>query len=124
MIEKVLITDPTVIEQIRSTMPVATQTNKGLFSNSFFNSMNSKKVEIKPGETISLQDVCGLVIVTNKYINDGMPVAYIVGNSAIEKISEYSLQGLNVSTIDGTLFIKSNWSTAGWITIFYQSLLK
>lgn len=124
MIEKVLITDSTVIEQIRSTMPVATQTNKGLFSNSFFNSMNSKKVEIKPGETISLQDVCGLVIVTNKYVNDGMPVAYIVGNSAIEKISEYSLQGLNVSAIDGTLLIKSNWSTAGWITIFYQSLLK
>lgn len=122
MIEKIDIKDASIAEEIRKQMAVATSDAKGLLSDSLCKTMNHTIVGINPGETISIKGVFGLAEIINKYIDDGVALLCVVGNTTVTKIGGSSLSGLNISVKDNSLIIKSNWSSAGSLSIFYQNL--
>lgn len=122
MIEKIDIKDASIAEEIRKNMTVATDSNKGLMSNSHYDLFSIKVVTISSGGTFTISYVCGILGILNKYIEDGLPAIYIVGNNTAKKIGGAGLSGLEILVENNTLSIKNNWTSSAGLSIFYQRI--
>lgn len=121
MADKV-ITDAGVIEQIRAALPVATREKNGLMQASIANRFMITNISLQPGESKEITPVCGLVYITNRYVNDGKGTLYACGYSSIERIGGYNDVTLSLTVSDKKLVIKNNYSSAYSASVVYQDL--
>ena len=82
MIEKICITDESIIEQVRSLLPVADNVKNGLLPS---NMWMMKSISILPGGSATISPVKGLVIVLTPNLSHGQPLIALVGDTPFER---------------------------------------
>lgn len=121
MIEKIQISDPNIAEEVRKQMAIATDKNKGLMPASQFAVFKQKVINVSPNGVNVINNVCGLVLFFNRYVNDANPTLYLCGKNEIIKISEGE-DSLRLSMENYILTIKNLYSSPGPISVTYQFL--
>jgi len=83
MIEKITIEDESVIEQIRSNLPVADSEKHGLLPSDLW---MMKNISIPPGSSVTISPVKGLVLILNPNLGYGKPLVALVGDTEFDRV--------------------------------------
>lgn len=121
MIEKIQISDPNIAEEVRKQMAIATDENKGLMPASQFAVFKQKVINVSVNGINTINNVCGLVLIFNRYINKANPTLYLCGKDEIVKISGGE-DGLELSVENYILTINNSYFSSGKISVTYQFL--
>ena len=123
MIEKITLTEAIktnlVIEQLVTNLPTATSTEKGLMSADSYKNWIRTLISINPGETIQIQNIMGIAIINNKYLDNCELIA--VGRNIVQRIGGTQYH-LTYQIEENVLSITSNYATVFTATIVYQDL--
>ena len=119
MIEKVSITNESVIEQVRSHLPVADNVKNGLLSS---NMWMMKSISILPGGSATISPVKGVVIVLTPNLSYGKPLIALVGDTTFERVLGATYYSLEYTVANKVLTIKNNYASNFIAKVVYQDL--
>lgn len=119
MIEKITIEDESVIEQIRSNLPVADSEKHGLLPSDLW---MMKNISIPPGSSVTISPVKGLVLILNPNLGYGKPLVALVGDTEFDRVLGATYYSLEYSVANKVLTIKNNYSSDFIAKVVYQDL--
>ena len=94
----------------------------GLLTDSGFSSWRKMNIAIPAGDSITIQNVFGLLVMRNKNVNDGIAHVYSCGKSTVSTVFDVVKFNIEMNINVGTLTIKNNYSTVFTACIEYQNL--
>ena len=123
MIEKITLAEAieseSIIEQVRSHLPVADNVRNGLLPS---NMWMMKSISIPPGGSVTISHVKGVVIVLNPNLGYGKPLVALVGDTEFDRVLGATYYSLEFSVANKVLTIKNNYSSNFIAKVVYQNL--